>query len=86
MSDIENNTENTDSDDIEITVPRLKYSGMTDAAKNDGTAATDTNLDGEGPTGRETAVAADVLGDHDKADRLGLLQPGSAAASTPDAP
>jgi len=55
---------------------RLHYSGMTDAPVNDGTAATDTLLEGDGPTGKETARVEDVVEAGDT-PLITRLQPGT---------
>jgi len=56
---------------------RLKYSGMTNTTVNDGTAATDTDLPGDGPTGKETADVEKVIAEGD-ASLIERLQPGTA--------
>jgi hypothetical protein len=75
-------TINNAADAEEPTPERLNYSGMTNAMRNDGTAATDTALPGKSPTGKETVDVADILDpdgtDSDGADVLSQLQPGAA--------
>lgn len=66
---------------------RLKYSGMTNTSTNDGTSATDTDLPGDAPTGRETARLSDVLSDPDEDDDRSVierLQPGVGTAADPN--
>lgn len=62
--------------DAVVSSERLHYSGMTNAPENDGTAATDTLLDGDGPTVKETARVEDVVEDGD-APLITRLQPGT---------
>jgi len=67
--------------DAVVSSERLHYSGMTNAPIDDGTAATDTLLPGDGPTGRETGRVEDIVGDyaHDDDDTplIKRLQPGT---------
>jgi len=67
----------TDADDGTTTPERLRYSGMTNTTVNDGTAATDTDIAGDGPTGKETAEVERVVEDGDT-DLIERLQPGTA--------
>jgi len=75
-------TINDAADAAEPTPERLKYSGMTNATTNDGTAATDNALPGKSPTGKESVDVADILdpdgADSAGADVLSQLQPGAA--------
>jgi len=74
------NTINDDTADAADRAPeRLKYSGMTSATTNDGTAATDNALPGTSPTGKEKVDVADIL-DSEGGDALSQLQPGSHSA------
>ena len=62
--------------DAAASTERLGYSGMTNAQQNDGTAATDTLLPGDAPTGKETARVEDVVADEDT-PLITRLQPGT---------
>ena len=71
------NNDDSTADATERPPERLKYSGMTNATTNDGTAATDNALPGTSPTGKETVDVSDILDSDGDDDVVSQLQPGS---------